>query len=1019
MSVKVIKREYISPFALPTETEAPDWLLANTGDNINAKITVEAGVDYLASSSAPISINKEERTIKLMNGKKWQLDYGFDINRTIKFMYNRVTVTDETQTPDVRLFDVVIENVINDTMYYAPNIDMEAIPYDIIPTDRGTVKITGVKLYDEREVQGVRLKYTHIENAETQSHNLNSFIDGTITEAIKVGLNTMTPNAFYDMELIGMQSGMSLKTARIKKLSGAVNTDLIYNIPNTGEIFLDLPNNWGSIGQSIAMNGTTTPVAPMQNSVRADFTGSASGWGNRMFLYNADFIGTRVLDIRIGTTILNNYGGGDYKVLKILLYKFTGGTALSGYTSTMLAAYEVTNGIRGQQLIYDDTVTIDVQTGDSYALGYAWEISNPNPFLSPAVKFQTNFGSVGVLNVSESNYKTQYEIDLNYIMSSFWDSLEGLINREAPNEIFNANSLTDCFSLEFLPEWNNPNISIKNDMTETERLGNTGWFNENYNGLTNHFAVEEVKYTDSTGGVVAGLSYGDDIRIKAKISGVANLVNDVSKFTYGFIWVPVNEEQYREKSTGFHKNTKINTPENAAFALGVNYPFTYYGFSENEAKMNVKDVRFYLDGDNVVFEGTFSPTPEFRAEFTSRDNDRNYAIWVSVGDSTLVRNFSDRVSVLVDVNVMDFYLPVSGERDGVTNRFLEHPEAHDAAGVEIYDGFLEDDILSRVNFSLGTGEKLSALTLGYEAENVDEGTTFELDKFTIDTNSYIIDANGVQQIEFNAIRGFKLEPDNNKNWVKVTRDENSDSENANAYIIYFAAKIRWEDWLRKTGVPVEYYDNTLDNNGNNNNWLHYLRAAGNHKVNFFIYFDIYGTDGVLRRYKNPFNINFYDYDENPNIQTEVKYYDDETDQLLNIGTDPQTGKPLGILLSNKNTRIEILYRKLDGDWDIGNVYCATTLEIDKGAGVLEHRQLSSIWGREFDDILIPLDGQVKLLVEQITTNEIKASCLVDYTRLTRAYKYKITGRIGCFKNDNGVPITEKQYEESNYENKYE
>ena len=156
-----------------------------------------------------------------------------------------------------------------------------------------------------------------------------------------------------------------------------------------------------------------------------------------------------------------------------------------------------------------------------------------------------------------------------------------------------------------------------------------------------------------------------------------------------------------------------------------------------------------------------------------------------------------------------------------------------------------------------------------------------------------------------------------------------------------------------------------------------------------------------------------------NIEKEHIYKDSETGDSLNIGTDLETGKPLGILLANKNTKIEIIYTNTVENWDINNVYCVTTLEIDKGAGVLEHRQLSSIWGSEFDNILIPLDGQQKLLVEQIEPTKIKASCLVDYSRLTPAYKYKITGRIGCFKNNNGVPIIEKLYDVEDYENNYE
>ena len=103
--------------------------------------------------------------------------------------------------------------------------------------------------------------------------------------------------------------------------------------------------------------------------------------------------------------------------------------------------------------------------------------------------------------------------------------------------------------------------------------------------------------------------------------------------------------------------------------------------------------------------------------------------------------------------------------------------------------------------------------------------------------------------------------------------------------------------------------------------------------------------GQILRYKNTFPINFNGYDENTNIQTTHQYFDNETNALLNIGTDVETGRPLGVLLSNKNTRIEITYKKLNGNWDLGNVYAVTTIEIDKGAGEMYKRKKSSIYVR--------------------------------------------------------------------------
>jgi len=490
-------------------------------------------------------------------------------------------------------------------------------------------------------------------------------------------------------------------------------------------------------------------------------------------------------------------------------------------------------------------------------------------------------------------------------------------------------------------------------------------------------------------------------------------------FKHGFIWLPIDEAQYKEKTTPFHENVKIsNHFSTSSFNANTPYPFTYDGFATDNAKMNTRAISYTIQGDDLIFEAIFSPTTDFLTFFQDRVDDRKFAIWVSVADKNLLTNFSDRVSLLLDVNDMDLFIPISGELQGVTTKFIEHPENHLVAGVDVYEGFLEDDVLARSYFGLEIGKRLNQVVMGYEVENTITGATFELERFTANCQNFISTPQGVQEIDFNASRGYKLAPNNNKNWVKIIRDNGGDGNGKSSYQLLFAQKLRWEYWLQKANVPTEFFDATQEFNGSNNDWLHYLRTSNVHKVNFFILFDV-DTNGTTTRLKNTFPITFNGYDENTGMTIEHSYYDDATNTLLNIGTDADTGRPLGVLLSSKNTRIEIIYTKLSDEWDINNIYAVTTIEIDKGAGVMTHRQLSSIVDSENDNILIPLNGETKLKVEQISPTVIKTSCLVDFTRLDKATRYKITGRIGCFANNNGIPIPTRIYDEQNYEPNYE
>ena len=62
----------------------------------------------------------------------------------------------------------------------------------------------------------------------------------------------------------------------------------------------------------------------------------------------------------------------------------------------------------------------------------------------------------------------------------------------------------------------------------------------------------------------------------------------------------------------------------------------------------------------------------------------------------------------------------------------------------------------------------------------------------------------IQQISINDIRGFKVVSGNNKNWLKINRETSLDAGNEVGYKCFFATKIRWEDWIVRSGVPAEF-----------------------------------------------------------------------------------------------------------------------------------------------------------------------------------------------------------------------
>jgi len=624
-----------------------------------------------------------------------------------------------------------------------------------------------------------------------------------------------------------------------------------------------------------------------------------------------------------------------------------------------------------------------------------------------------------------------YDVSVIFLLGLFFENPSDLESGTTPPVLLGLGSLTDNFLLRFFPEWNNPNTVISNDLKKTERLGNTGWFNENFNGLDNNFVIDDVSFEDENGSPLSELDYSKPTIVTIEASGIPNLGID-SEFGFGFAWIPQNEADYFDKNTPHQENLIVNTGrkfedgDNDSFNLNEDIGTTVLpGFGQVE-RIDVEQSGlplFSVGGtDKVIFKAKFTPNIEFVNFFEERgENDRNYILWVSVANHDLAINFSDRVSLLAKYGSMIKVVAPAGPYPGMINKFIEHPQSENVEGVDKYFGFVEDDVLSRIQFSVDktTDTVINSMSFGYEVKNVDTGLYYSLENISISLDDFKKDNNGAQQIEFNEVRGFKLESGNNKDWVRINRDPSKDSGDNFAYLAHFATKIRWEDWLLRDNVPDEYFDTSKENNGQNNDWLDYLRSGNlnSHDFFFVVYTEVV-ENGQLKVYKNEYEITFADYDENLNIETEHNYFRDSDDTNVNVGLDPDTGKMVGVILSDEPTRIEITYTNLTEDFDFDFMYATICMEIERGAGQFDFRQLSSRWGSEADNPLIPLDGETKLKFELVSPRVIKTSCLIDPNKLEQVLRYKITGRIGCWAESADVDVPDGIYE-SLYENTYE
>lgn len=597
-----------------------------------------------------------------------------------------------------------------------------------------------------------------------------------------------------------------------------------------------------------------------------------------------------------------------------------------------------------------------------------------------------------------------YRIAIAYMIPTIYEDITNLINMRAPDWLYNTESITSNFEISAFPTFNNPNLKVSSNKTQTAKLGNIGWFNENFNGLQNDFHVKSVEYIDTfTNNQVSGLSYSSPTKVKALIGGVQNLDNSLSPFLYGFAWCPENADYYKNKNSPLHENLLVNTA--GAYASGVFYlsnsfsPMLFTGFSANPSmRMDCSNVRFSKVGNDVLFEATFEPTLGFKDFMSSVDEmERNYILWVSCMDRLKVGNQSNKVNLMLDFNKLQIYVPTAGEWRPLNIDFYEHPNngTEDLSQNCGTDFIVEDDLLARVDFSIyENGQIPQSIEFVIQARNFTNDNTFVLDSYTVNLQGYPTSSNGLPIYDFEATRGFKYGAGNNKNLVKVSRNSSADTLTSFGYTALFGFKIRWEDWILKGGVPSDFYNPSEKNNGFNNDWYQYQNTP-NWKVEFAV--KIVANDGqTLVQYINTKDMPIRDYLQNPNISSVWNFYRNSDNYLLNAGTDPITGRPLGIVLEEEETRLEVLFTRQSGIWtNLNNVYATIGLEVENGSGQFDFRQISSIWQSENDNPLKPLQGESLLKLTLINPTTVKAECLINPNYLPIAPRLKHSARIGC------------------------
>ena len=610
---------------------------------------------------------------------------------------------------------------------------------------------------------------------------------------------------------------------------------------------------------------------------------------------------------------------------------------------------------------------------------------------------------LATLSTLGSSQIGEYRITIEYMIHGFFQTINNFLDGKPPTYFENQKSLAENFEIQGWPFQNDRNISVSL-LNKEIRKGNIGWIGENFNGNENHTTISDTHISDQFGNVYDSVPYNVNTVLTFNVVNSQTPLDaeELSHLGFGIMHVPKDTNDYKGLITGFLDNFYVN-------ALGIDGDGVFqpdgaaqthsgWGLEDRNIEVIVEASPNPKDVGKLLVRIEIKPNAKFTEFMESKDDgDRLCYVWFS-SQYVADLDHSDRTTETIILDSFEKALPIVGEYNNLTARFITHPYTSTKIGDKTVHSKPNDDLTAKLQIWLPNADefKLTGITYAIEAIKTDDHY-FQLERVFMDTSQSIILDDGTQQINVTQTRGFKLASTNEKNKVSLIRDMSIDAGSLNGYSGLFGWKNRWEDWLPLDDVNNDFFDETKLNNGYNNDWARYSND-NDWEIYFVTYLHGTEADGNEIIYRNTHKYFIGGYDDNDNIVTEFFFKNAETGEALVGGQDDITEKNLGIILADEQTNFEIHFTLQTGVWTqeiVDELYATATIEVDEGPGELSMRQISTEVSQEAGNPLVPLTTQFLDLTIDTDTTKLIATFNINPVNLDVGAKYRFTGRLGC------------------------
>lgn len=506
------------------------------------------------------------------------------------------------------------------------------------------------------------------------------------------------------------------------------------------------------------------------------------------------------------------------------------------------------------------------------------------------------------------------------------------------------------------PEVNNPNSQITEISFNSQ--ANTGWFNENYNQGDNDFSVDSVSIQTTSGDPLPEIDHNQTNIFSTVITGNANFIPTVE---FMFEIIPPESDYKNNEFSNLENSYTSYFNANTVFVGNPN-PQRFIFSKNNGQVLNSNESINISTPNQISISIELTPNSDFANYINSlNESDRRYRVVATVQSVGGDTNDNNAVPLILKEGILT-KAPIPDQPfDGVKELgFLNHVQDISTGILNpTYSGRTEDDFVLKALIDLDNNDPWESIDLSVEVVKTSDGSSFDLFNrvFNITGNPNAPMVGGVIQLNFiEQLNQFLDGAGRNVITIK-----NTGNTGAGNYEIEFIWSImaNWRYWIANSSAFQDFYDNTIPNNGKNQEWVRYLELSG------------YTLRARVRLIKDQIAYYF-------GGDIDLKDYDDWDGTTTHYLFD-SSGTPVSALVSGQ----ELLFRAdhvLDsGSWDASDIWGCLAI---RGKEKDPRKQISTFWDwTNQNNPLKPKTGQTKATIEILTTNSTddtaRVECLID------------------------------------------